>query len=134
MKTLTRDDTSELRRFGVGLGLLLVVAFWGLLPWWGDYPRPGWPIVAGSVLVLVALTRPALVYPLYRGLLPVARAIGVVNTWLLLGFVFFGILLPFGWVLRRLGRLQYRTGFDPAATTYRIEVPRDHVTRLEEPF
>ena len=56
------------------------------------------------------------------------------NTWLLLGAVFFGILLPVGWVLRRLGRLQYLTRFDPGTDSYRIEVPRDHVVRLEEPF
>jgi hypothetical protein len=57
-----------------------------------------------------------------------------VNTWLLLGAVFFGILLPVGWLLRRLGRLQYLSRFDPSAASYRIEVPRDHAVRLEEPF
>jgi hypothetical protein len=60
--------------------------------------------------------------------------IGIVNTWVLLGAVFFGILLPLGSVLRSLGRLQYRTGFDPAATTYRVDLPREQATRLEEPF
>jgi hypothetical protein len=44
------------------------------------------------------------------------------------------MLLPVGWVLRRLGRLQYVTGFDPTATSYRINVATDHDVRLEEPF
>ena len=56
------------------------------------------------------------------------------NTWLLLGAAFFGILLPVGWVLRRLGRLQYHTRFDPDAASYRIEVEPDRAVRLEEPF
>jgi len=59
---------------------------------------------------------------------------GVHQYWLLLGAVFFGILLPIGLVLRGLGRLQYRTGFRSDLGTYRVEVPREHVTRLEEPF
>ena len=52
----------------------------------------------------------------------------------LLGAVFFGILLPIGWVLRWTGRLQYHTRFDPDAASYRIEVEPDRAVRLEEPF
>jgi len=134
MHILDRTDTRELRHFGLGLALLIVLIFWALLPWLGERPRPSWPLVAGGVVGGLALAWPAAVYPIYRLLLPVARVLGIVNTWLLLGIVFFGILLPVGWVLRRLGRLQYATGFDPGAQSYRIEVPTDHAVRLEEPF
>ena len=134
MRVLTRHDTRELREFGLGLAPLLVLIFWALLPWLGDRPRPAWPLVAAGVVAVLALARPAAVHPVYRLLLPIARVLGIVNTWLLLGAVFFGILLPVGWVLRRLGRLQYVTRFDPGAASYRIEVPKDHAVRLEEPF
>jgi len=134
VRVLTRHDTRELREFGLGLALLLVLLFWALLPWLGDRPRPAWPLVTGGVIAALALAWPAAVHPVYRLLLPIARVLGIVNTWLLLGAVFFGILLPVGWVLRRLGRLQYVTRFDPGAASYRIEVPKDHAVRLEEPF
>jgi hypothetical protein len=134
MRILTRHDRVELRHFGLGLALLLVLVFWGLLPWLGERPHPVWPLAAGGTLAVLALAWPPAIYPVYRVLLPIARVLGVVNTWLLLGAVFFGILLPVGWVLRRLGRLQYRTQFDPDAASYRIEVPKDHSVRLEEPF
>ena len=83
---------------------------------------------------MAALVWPVAIYPVYRLLLPVARVLGVVNTWLLLGAVFFGMLLPIGWVLRLLGRLQYETRQDPGAATYRIEVDPHREVRLEEPF
>jgi hypothetical protein len=134
MRQLTRQDTRELRQFGLGLSLLLVAIFWALLPWLGERPRPDWPLVAGGVIAALALAWPAAILPVYRLLVPVARVLGVVNTWLLLGTVFFGILFPLGWVLRRLGRLQYLTQFDPGTDSYRIEVSRDHAVRLEEPF
>jgi hypothetical protein len=134
MRQLTRQDTRELRQFGLGLSLLVVLVFWALLPWLGDRPRPHWPLVSGGVVAALAFAWPVAILPVYRLLLPVARLVGLVNTWLLLGAVFFGILLPVGWVLRRLGRLQYLTRFDPRTDSYRIEVPRDHVVRLEEPF
>jgi len=134
MRQLNRQDTRELRQFGLGLSLLVVIVFWVLLPWLGDRPRPYWPLVSGGVVAALALAWPVAILPVYRLLLPVARLVGLVNTWLLLGAVFFGILLPVGWVLRRLGRLQYLTRFDPGTDSYRIEVSRDHVVRLEEPF
>jgi len=134
MKILTHNDTHQLREFGIGLALILIVIFWGLLPWLGDRPRPLWPVAAGGMLALAALLWPPALLPVYRGLLPIARVLGFINTWLLLGAVFFGILLPVGLVLRGLGRLQYRTGFRSDLVSYRVEVPRDHGTRLEEPF
>jgi hypothetical protein len=134
MRILTPDDRKDLRHYGLGLALLVVLVFWGLLPWLGDRPRPVWPLGVGGALAVLALAWPLAVYPVYRALLPVARVLGVVNTWLLLGAVFFGILLPVGWVLRRIGRLQYRVGFDPEAASYRVDVEPDRAVRLEEPF
>ena len=134
MKSLTRHDTRQLREFGIGLAVIVVAIFWGLMPWVGDRPRPVWPIAVGGLLTLAAVIWPPAILPVYRLMLPVARVVGFINTWLLLGAVFFGMLLPVGLVLRGLGRLQYRTGFRSDLGTYRVEVPRDHVTRLEEPF
>ena len=134
MRTLTRHDTRPLREFGLGFALMVVLIFWGLLPWLGDRPRPVWPLVAGGALVVGALAWPPSILPLYRLWLPVARVIGFINTWVLLGIVFFGILTPVGLVMRTLGRLQYRSGFQRDVETYRVEVAPDHATRLEEPF
>ena len=134
MRILTPGDRKDLRHYGLGLALLVVLVFWGLLPWLGDRPRPVWPLGVGGALAALALAWPLAVYPVYRALLPVARVLGVVNTWLLLGAVFFGILLPVGWVLRRIGRLQYRVGFNTEAASFRVEVVPDRAVRLEEPF
>lgn len=134
MRILAPGDRRELRHYGLGLALLVVLLFGLLVPWLWDHPRPAWPLAAGGLLALLALAWPPAIYPVYRLLLPVARVLGTVNTWLLLGVVFFGILLPVGWALRRTGRLQYETRFDPDAASYRIEVPPDRPVRLEEPF
>jgi len=113
MKILDRSDSKGLRWFALGLAALLVVVFWGLGPWIAERSRPLWPLVAGWVLVTMAWIWPPSVWPVHRALVPVARLLGIVNTWLLLGLV---------------------TGFDADAATYRIRVPSDHRTRLEEPF
>jgi hypothetical protein len=134
MKTIERTDSKGLRYFALGLAGLIVLLFWGLGPWLAGRPHPLWPLVVGWVLIMMAWVWPPSIWPIHRALVPVARVIAAINTWVLLSAVFFGILLPAGWLLRRLGRLQYRTGFDPNAPSYRVRVPDDHVTRLEEPF
>lgn len=134
MRIIASHDRKALRQFGLGFGLLLALLFWALVPWLWDRPRPAWPLLSGAAIAVAALAWPIAIYPLYRLWLPVARVLGIVNTWLLLGTVFFGILLPLGWILRRTGRLQYDTRFDPQATSYRIDVDPQRVVSLEEPF
>ena len=132
-RVLTRDDRRELRFYALGLALLVVVVFWWLLPWLRARPEPLWPLIVAWLLVVAAWAHPPSILPIYRALLPVARTLAWLNTWLLLGTVFFAILLPVGWVLRRMGKLQYVTGFEPDVETYRVPVPHDDL-RLEEPF
>ena len=134
MENLTRQDTRSLRHFGLGLGLFILLAFWLLVPWLRGTERPGWPLLVAGPLMVAALAWPPAVLPVYRLFRPLARLIGFINTWLLLGAVFFGMLLPLGLALRVFGRLQYRTGLDPAAETYRIPVSSHHRVRLEDPF
>lgn len=134
MRVLGRHDTRELRQFGLGFALMIALVFWVLLPWLWARPRPAWPLVTGAVLVVGALAWPPSILPVHRLWLPVARVLAIANTWLLLGTVFFGILLPVGLALRALGRLQFSRGFRRDLDSYRIEVAADHDPRLGEPF
>jgi hypothetical protein len=134
MQRLTRNDRRELRFFALGLALILVAAFWWFVPWLRERPQPLWPLLTAWVLVMMAWVWPPGILPIHRAFLPLARVLAFVNTWVLLGAVFFAILLPLGWVLRRLGKLQYMTGFDAAAASYRVPVAADHETRLKDPF
>ena len=134
MRTLTRDDIRELRRFGTAAGVLLVALVWALVPWWRGAARPPWALATGLGLIALGLAWPRAILPLYRAWRPLGRLLALVNTWLLLSLVFFVVVAPLGAVLRRAGRLQYRDGFDPRAASYRVDVERGHVTDLEEPF
>ena len=134
MRDLAPTDTRELRRFAVGLGAFVGVFFGLALPWLRAGPQRAWPWLAGGALVLLGLAWPRGAWPLYRAWRPAARLLALVNTWLLLSLVYVCVFIPLGWLLRLGGRLQYRTDFDPRATSYRVPVPPGHTTDLEEPF
>jgi hypothetical protein len=50
----------------------------------------------------------------------VGGALGWVNTRILLGVVFFGLITPMGLAFRMAGRDLLPRAFDPRATTYRV--------------
>jgi hypothetical protein len=74
---------------------------------------------AGLVLVLLGGVAPVLLGPVHRGWMTVARVLGIVNTTLFLGIVFFLVLTPLGFAFRLAGRdelarrRQRRTGWVP---------------------
>ncbi len=134
MRDLATSDSRDLRRFALGLGVLVSVLFGLALPWLRTAPYRAWPWLVGGTLVLLGLAWPRGVHPLYRAWRPIGRAVALVNTWLLLSLVYLCVLLPLGWLLRLTGRLQYRTGFDRRAASYRVPIAPGHTTDLEEPF
>jgi hypothetical protein len=136
MKRLHWSDQHELRAFALTLGAFLIVVFWALLPWWRDQSPPLWPLWAGGALALVGIALPSVVWPVYVALRPVLLVLGAINTWLLLGIVYFGLVTPAGWLLRRTNRLQYVDRPDPGRATYRVPPSRvdSQQVDLQKPF
>ena len=135
MKLIERDNIGELRKFGLALAVMFPLIFDLLLPWLFDRPRPLWPLIVAGVLLLVALAWPKGLYPVYRIWMGIAAVLGRITNTIVLGLVFFLMIMPLGVVLRALGKLQYRVGFDPTAETYRVgERRRPQADDLKNPF
>ena len=85
----------ELRVFGIGVGLILgAIAAWR--GWAGDEILP-WAFAGpGALLALLGTLAPRVLAPVHAGWMRVVAPIAWFNTRLLLGIVYFGILLPSG--------------------------------------
>jgi hypothetical protein len=65
----------------------------------------------------------------------IGHALGWVNTRLLLGLVFYGLITPMGLVRRfLLGRDPMRRQFEPEADTYRVPRQPRPATHLKQQF
>jgi hypothetical protein len=128
-------DNKGLRKFGLITGAIIVVLFALFFPWVFDAAAmPTWPWILAGLLWIPALLIPSTLRPVYTTWMKVGHAIGWVNTRIILGLLFYVLVLPMGLIMRLFGKDPMARRLDKAASSYRkksISEPRD---RLEKPF
>jgi len=120
---MTRNtDAAQLRNFGLLVGgIFCAIGLWPAVIR-GAGPR-SWALVVGVLLLAPALLAPRILMPVYRIWMTVGEALGWINTRILLGVVFYGLITPMG-LIRRLRREDpMRRRHDPAAQSYRVPKP-----------
>jgi hypothetical protein len=121
----------QLRDFGLLVGGIFgVIGLWPLL-WRQQSPRL-WALALAVALVLPALMAPPILAPAYRAWMKLAEVLAWVNTRIVLGVVFYGVVTPIGLVMRLTGHDPMRRRFEQAGETYRVRCtprPASHMTR-----
>jgi len=125
-------DRAQLRNFG-----LIVGGIFGAIGLWPAIIRGGnarlWMVGLALALILPALMVPRVLAPAHRAWMALGSALGWVNTRIVLGVIFFGMITPMGLVLRLIGRDQMRRVFDSTSTTYRVpQKPRTGAHMLRQ--
>ena len=112
-------STKILRQFGLMIGgIFLLIGLWPFV--WRQEAVRIWAVVPGSLLAVTGLVVPGLLKQVYQGWMVVGHVLGWVNTRIILGVLFYGIVTPMGLVMKLTGRDPMRRGFEPEAQTYRV--------------
>lgn len=128
-------DEPGLRKFGLTTGVIVVVLFALLLPWLFDLESmPIWPWVIAAALWLPALVWPRILNGVYRAWMKIGMALGWVNSRIILGLVFYVLIVPMGVVMRLLGKDPMRRRYDSTSKSYRISSHREPRERMEKPY
>lgn len=141
MHLLLNTDRNGLRTFGWQMAIAVPLLFSLVLPWlfgWlADGSIPLWPLALSAILLALAWLYPLALYYPYRVWMAFAKVMAWLNTRLLLGLVFYLMILPLGLVLRWCGKLQYQhrykhkpTGDSYWQTPDKVPGAKD----LEDPF
>ena len=119
-------ETKELRSFGLIVGgIFSVIGMWPLV-FRSESPRL-WAIALGVGLIGLGVVIPWSLKQVYKVWMRVGHALGWVNTRILLGVIFYGLITPMGLFLRLLGKDAMRRVLVQEAQTYRIaRSPRSH--------
>ncbi len=124
----------ELRNFGLVTGSLFPALFGLLLPWLKAHPFPVWPWIACAILIGAGVAAPAVLRPVYVIWSALGRALGWLNSRIVLTVVFYAVVAPMGLVMRAFGADPMARRFDPEAESYRVASRRAPIKSIERPF
>lgn len=125
----------ELRRFGFSFSLVLVGIFGLLLPWLFNHSYPPWPWIVSAIITLMGLVIPLSLRSFYRLWMYLGIRLGWLNSQILLGLVFYLILMPMGLIMRIVKRDPMKRSFEKHANSYRsISQTRFDRKHMERPF
>ena len=128
-----RLETKRLRSFGwtVG-GVFLAIGLWPVV-WSGTDPRI-WALAIGSLLAFFGGVLPRTLHPVYRAWMAIGHVLGWVNTRIILGIFFFGILTPVSVIARLMGKSFIVLKASPAAGSYRVVRTARPVSHVRHQF
>lgn len=132
--TIPDIDRKGLRSFGLTTGAIVAVLFGLFFPWLLEFSIPTWPWIVLAVLGSWGLIAPDSLRPVYRGWMRFGLLLSKITTPIIMGIVFFLLIMPFGFVLKLLGKDPMRRRTDDGAQTYRIESTKTTKENLENPF
>ena len=104
------------RSFGITFAVVfLIVGLWPLL--WGEDVR-AWALALTAAFLLTALVRPSVLSPLNRLWLKFGLLLHRVTTPLMLGVIFFLVVLPTGLLMRLMGKRPLHLGLERDRASY----------------
>jgi hypothetical protein len=123
MRNMANEISSkQLRSFGFTVGGIFgLIGVWPILVRSED-PR-WWAVVLAVVLVLPAAVFPRSLVFVYKAWMALGQVLGWVNTRIILGFIFYGVVTPIGIVRRWMGKDPMGRRLRPDLDSYRV--PRD---------
>jgi len=109
----------ELRSFGLVVGsVFALIGIWPILFRGESWHL--WAVVVGGLLIICGGLVPAVLAPVHKGWMWVGHVLGWINTRILLGIVYFGLITPMGIFFRLMGKDTMQQAFNDSNATYRV--------------
>ena len=127
-------DQKGLREFGLTTGAAVVAIFGLFFPWMLELDWPVWPWVIAALFWSLALIYPLWLRWIDQAWMRFGLLASRVMTPLVLGVVFFGMILPMALVWRLRGKDPLHRAFDSNKKSYRVQSIKSPQEKLEKPF
>jgi hypothetical protein len=126
-------DRKGLRDFALVTGAIISGLFGILMPWFFDLAWPMWPWVVAAILIIIGLTVPMALQPVYKIWMRFGLALNKVTTPVILGLVFFLVITPTGLIRRLVSDDSMARKLDES-DSYRIKSKKSSPKNLEKPY
>jgi predicted anti-sigma-YlaC factor YlaD len=132
--SIPKLNAKELREFGLITGAIFAGLFGVLFPLIRSYAIPLWPWILAGILWIWALLAPATLAPVYHIWMRIGLVLGWINTRIILGVVFYVLIMPMGLIMRWLSQDPMRRQFTPNVDSYRIASTHRNRESMEKPY
>ena len=107
------------RSFGIVMAVVFgIIGVWPVL---SEGPLRWWALIPAALFCSLAFLRPTLLSPLNRQWFRFGLLLNKITSPLLMGLLYYGLMTPYGCMLRWLGKDLLHLRFDPSAESYWIE-------------
>jgi len=133
----TQTTTSDLRKFGFIMGGMFALIFGLIFPWIADktiQTWPLWPFIVMAVFLILAILMPQALKPINEIWIKIGNVLGWINSRIILGIMFFLLILPIGLILKLFGKDSMNRKFDSKLESYRRVTKQRNKENLEKPF
>jgi hypothetical protein len=124
-----QPTATELRQFGTLVGGVFgVIGLWPLV-FRSESPRL-WAMILGGLLIALGTIVPMSLKQVHGGWMKIGHVLGVINTRIILGVIYYLLITPMGLVMRLMGKDPMRRTLTQETGTYRIvrtPRPRQHM-------
>lgn len=127
-------DKAGYRKFGLVTSAIVVVLFGLGIPLLFSLNFPRWPWIFAAGLSAWALLAPSTLKPVYTSWMKFGNVMNWINTRLILGILFYGIFMPFGFIMRILGKDPMQRKRNSSLPSYRVESEASARDNVEHPY
>jgi hypothetical protein len=132
--TIPKLDEKGLRDFGLLLGGIIIGLFGIVVPLLRHHGSHWAFWLIGGILCLMALIAPLSLNPIYYGWMRFGLFMSAIQTPLILGIVFYLIMVPMGWIKRAMGDDPMHRQLKDDQKTYRVPSQPKNRVSMERPF
>ena len=126
-----RQDPKQLRSFALTVGgVFAIIGLWPALLY--GLPHRFWAIAIAAFLIVLGLAVPRTLVPFYAAWMALGHVLGWINTRIILGIIFYGLVTPIGAIRRLMGKDSMERQLRPDLKSYRVlrtARPPSHLTR-----
>ena len=127
-------DRKGLRNFAWMFAAVVASLFGLILPWLLDLDWPSAPWIIAIVFFVWGLVAPNTLRPFYRLWMRFGLVMNFIVTRIVLGIVFYVIVLPYGLVFRLCGKDPMHRNWDHNLPSYRVNSHKLSVTHMGKPY
>ena len=125
-------NKKQLIEFGILLGIGFPFFIGWLIPFFHGNDFKIWSLFIGLPFVLISFIKPSLLRIFYKKWIKLGNILGFLNSHVILGFIFFFVLLPISIFMKILGHDPLNKSFS-AIKTYKVE-NKNYKTNLNKIF